>query len=205
MKYLFSTDVKKTRSYWVKSIKSKFVEKERLQKKYKLIEDKKSFFVWITLPLTKSNNSEVLISALEWILELWINVVLLASAEKAYQKPVDELKKKYWDSILLIDDNEESERDIYALCDSVLFLKSDSDKVESSLSYWAVPIVVFSKDFDSDLLRDFDPLLEKWNSLVVNWNSHWNVIEWVVRAKETFKFSYDWNLLRTNCSQSVNE
>jgi len=204
MKYLLSTDSDKNRSYWIKSIKSKFIEKERLQKKFKIIEDKKLFTLWITLSLTKKNNWDTLLKALGWILELWATIFLIASAEVGFQKPIEKLKTKYWNNLFLLENKEGNERDIYSLCDATLFLKCDSEKIESSLSYWSVPIIIYWKDFDKNLVKDFDPLLEKWNSFLVNWETHWSVVEWFVRAKETFRFSYDWNLLRTNSAQSVN-
>ena len=203
MKYLLSNDKDKNRLYWVKSIKSKSIEKERLQKKYNIIEDKKLFILWVTLAITNVNNAKTLIDALEWILELWATVLLIAYAESEFQKPIENLKNKFWDNLLLLENNEETERDIYSISDAVLFLRFNTQKIQNSLSYWSVPIILLSKEFDANLTKDFDPLLEKWNSFVVNWKTYWSAVEWFVRAKETFKFSYDWNLLRTNCCQSI--
>lgn len=188
------------RQYDAKLLKKKFDEKECLQVKYWLKKDKTVFTVWITLPLTLGNWSDELIDAINWCLNLGMHVVLLASAEKEFQVIIEEFQRKHVGKIAVLSDELESEADIYALSDICLFLEMDINKIKSCLSYWCVPVCFQDK---VPIIQNFDPLLEKWNWYILTKKDVWHLIEGVLRAKETYRFPYDWETLKARCVETV--
>jgi hypothetical protein len=82
-------------------------------------------------------------------------------------------------------------------------MENDDIKIKNTLSYWTIPLVIYNDKFNKDLLKIFNPILEKWNCYIISKKTHWHILETVIKSKETFWFSYDWNLLRTQCAQSI--
>lgn len=71
-----------------------------------------------------------------------------------------------------------------------------SDRTDQALDYVkkykAVPIVYE----ESRIFADFNPIEEVGNAFVYAENSSWHMLAAVVRANETYKFSYDWKSLK---------
>lgn len=188
------------RLYSQKNLKWKFNEKERIQKLYWLNVDKNVFIVWNIIPLTSKNYSEHLLKTIEWLLEIWSQFIMIASAEEKFQKPIEELLNKYKWNIALLDDNDQSIRDIFSISDLCVFLSHTDDDIRSSMSYACVPIVF--NDSKKSIISDFNPLLEKWNWFTINKSTMWSIFEWIIRAKESYKFPYDWENIKKRCLES---
>lgn len=63
------------------------------------------------------------------------------------------------------------------------------EKIEKSLKRKVVPIV---KTAAYSIISNFDPIKEKGNSFTFDEETPWHIFTAVVRATETYKFSYDW-------------
>ena len=177
------------------TLKKKYEIKEKIQQQLWLKVGKKTFIAWTCMAITTKNHAKELISSMEGLLEVGVQFVVLAKSEAKYQKPMEDLMQKYPWSITALEEGEASERLIYSVSDVCLFLENDENKIASSLSYACVPVC---KKW-SDIVKNFDPLLEKWNWFNLNWDTHWHIFEWIIRAKETFRFPYDWETLKKQC------
>ena len=199
LKNIFLSNDKNERLYSINAIKSKSLEKERLQSFLWLKKWKKNFVLWFIWEITSKNFWNDFLETLKVILNLDIQILILAKAEKEFQDKIWDLYTDFKNNFLVLPENEENLRNIYAISDSILFLWVDDKKILSALSYWVVPILLNSENLELELLKDFDPLKEKWNSFFINWENYAFFLEAILRAKETFRFSYDWWVLRTHC------
>jgi len=202
MKQIFLLNDKAERKYSCDSIKLKHLEKEFLQWKYGLEVWKKKFVLWFTWEITSEDLWGEFLKSLEILLELDLQILILAKSEKQFQEKIWELHKKFSDKFLVLSDSEENLRDIYAISDSILFLWVDDNLILSGISYSTVPIISNHREAKVDLLEDFDPLREIWNSFFVKWQNFAFILESILRAKETFRFSYDWWVLKTHCTNT---
>jgi len=71
-----------------------------------------------------------------------------------------------------------------------------TDRTDQALDYVkkykAVPVVYK----ESRIFADFNPIEEVGNAFIYSENSPWSMLEAVLRANETYKFSYDWKSLK---------
>jgi len=199
MEKIFLSNDTTERKYSIDTIKSKHFEKEFLQEKFWLKKSKKRFVLWFTWEITWENFWEEFLKSLETLLELDVQIFILAKAEKNFQEKIWKLHENFPEKFLVLPDSEENLRDIYAISDSVLFIWVDDNALLSALSYSVVPVIMNFKNLQIDLLEDFDALRELWNSFFVKWENYAFILESILRAKETFKFSYDWWVLKTHC------
>lgn len=199
MSKIFLSNDTTERKYSINTIKSKHLEKEILQEKFWMEVWKKKFVLWFDWEITSENFWDEFLKSLEILLELDIQIVILAKSEKKFQEKIWELHEKFSNKFLVLADSEENLRDIYAISDSVLFLWVNDDTIMSAISYSTIPVILNNENLKIDLLEDFDPLREKWNSFFIKWDNFAFILEAVLRAKETFRFSYDWGVLKTHC------
>ena len=197
-KIFLSNDIAE-RKYSIDSIKSKFFEKEFLQEKFWMEVSKKKFVLWFNWEITSKNFWDEFIKLLEILLELDVQIIILAKSEKEFQEKIWKLHENFSNNFLVLKDSEDNLRDIYSISDSILFLGVDDDAIMSALSYLSVPVILNDKNIKMDLIEEFDPLKEKWNSFFAKWSNLAFLLEAVFRAKETFRFSYDWWVIKTHC------
>jgi len=202
MEQIFLSNDKAERKYSCETIKSKHLEKEFLQSKFWLEIWKKKFVLWFTWEITSENFWEEFLKSLEILLELDVQILILAKSEKEFQEKIWKLHEKFSNKFLVLSDSKENIRDIYAISDSILYLWVDDNLILSALSYSVVPVILNHENLEIDLLEDFDPLREIWNSFFVKWQNFAFILESILRAKETFRFSYDWWVLKTHCANT---
>lgn len=186
------------------TLEKKYEEKIKLQKQYGLQENQKVFVVWYSQDITSINFAEDLIKTIEWCLETWIQVVLLASAEKKFQWPMEKLQEKYKNKIAIIKNDEENEINIYKMSDVCIFLNNNDSKVKKCLSYWCVPLYLKSQNTNK-IIKNFNPLSEEWNGFIIDKSNYWHIFANIVTSKETFSFPYDWENLQKQCIESSNK
>ena len=188
------------KQYSLKSIKDKQINKKELQKELKLKESQDLFLITVTTELTDSLKGEDVIIALQGLLEIGIQVVLRARGSKKYQKYAEELLKKYPNNFRIIDDNDECLRKMYAGGDASIFLDfNNEEEIENCMRYGNIPVSVAHKD-----LEDFNAVEERGNAFIITKVSPWYIFEAVVRAKENFKFPYDWKNIQKACIETKN-
>lgn len=198
-KKLYITDDSANRLYSHQNLKWKPNEKERLQKLLWLKVDKKKFVIWNVISLTDKNCTVELLKSVEWLLELWIQFIMTTSAEEKYQWPIEALIEKFPWQIVLSNDTEEWIRDIFAIADIWIFLSFEEGLISSAMSYGCIPVCINSNN--NQIIQNFNPLLEKWNAFVFDKASQWNIFEAVIRARESYKFPYDWENLKLQCTK----
>ena len=205
MNKIFLSNDESERKYSIETIKSKHFEKEFLQEKFWIEIWKKKFVLWFDWDISLNRLWDEFLKSLEILLELDIQILILAKSEKQFQEKISNLHQRFSNKFLVLADSEDNKRDIYAISDSVLFLWIDDDSIMSAISYLSVPIILNSDNIKVDLLEDFDALRESWNSFFIKWRNYSFILEAVLRAKETFWFSYDWWVLKTHCLNTFKE
>ena len=199
MKEIFLSNDKAERKYSDEAVKSKFLEKENLQEQLSLRKWKKIFTLWFVWEITEEKFWNEFLKFLEIILELDVQILILAKAEKHFQEKLWNLHEKFSDKFLVLPDSEENLRDIYAISDTILCMDIDENVILSALSYISVPVIFNPEKIKIDLLQDFDPLKELWNSFIAHGDNYAFILEATLRAKETFRFGYDWGVVKIHC------
>jgi hypothetical protein len=76
----------------------------------------------------------------------------------------------------------------------IIFVSSDMSSEAMSLvkKYEAVPVIKKG----TKAFFDFNPLKEIGNAFLYSDNSAWHMLEALIRAQETYKFEYDWKVLK---------
>lgn len=73
--------------------------------------------------------------------------------------------------------------------------------VDYVVSTGGVPVVSSgASDFS-----DYDPISEEGNAFIYSENSPWHLLSALIRAVETFKFTYDWRSLKYQVQDTVDE
>jgi len=116
-----------------------------------------------------------LVSILEGVRALDVDVVILADSN------IDSLSKI---AIILPYDRKNRSK---LLCASDMALVFDFSDVGEMLIHGAIPVT-----FERPEVADYNPNRETGNSFVYKNNDLWSMFAALVRARETFKFPYDW-------------
>ncbi len=160
----------------------------------------KVFHVGSILPITKSN-AKIFFRAAEAMCELGFCVSVLAEGDNESRERLFEFADKYENFEVFEDLGNENRNKILTRSDVALFLSEpDSETMNEVLSRGIVPIIPESRDF-----KNFDPQTESGDSFIFEENNFWQLASAIIRASENFKFSYDWNNLKKNVLEKVEE
>ncbi|MEW6102960.1 MAG: glycogen synthase GlgA [bacterium] len=108
-------------NYSQKNIKDKVLNKLSLQKKNKLVEDKDIFLIGMTTRLCDQKGLDITSSAIDDIMNMGIQLVLLGTGEEKYHRLLEEMAKKYKKKIgINIKFDDKLARMIYGGCDAFL-------------------------------------------------------------------------------------
>lgn len=94
-----------------------------------------------------------------------------------------------------------SKKEALAISDTIFLFPSQTSEVHSIyefLEYKTVPIS-FKTSVTRKILNSFDPLQEKGNCFLYERENMWSMFEAIIKAKETYRFSYDWETLLRAC------
>ena len=189
-------DNKIYQKYSKKMIQNKEKNKVAFCQDFGLPYDKKVALLCITFPLTEKNNISIIQDVMNGILEMPVEIVLTAIGTPKYQKYFTDLSKEVGKQIVIIPDNDENKRKIYAASNMILApCDSDEclDEVKQAMQYGVIPIVS-----DQDFVTNYDPVQENGNAFVYSKGSPWSFFATLVRAFENFKFPYDWKNIQVN-------
>ncbi|MBD3156460.1 hypothetical protein GF369_01395 [Candidatus Peregrinibacteria bacterium] len=67
---------------------------------------------------------------------------------------------------------------------------------------WEAGVVPIVKPFN-DSIVDYNPNTESGNSFIYEEDNYWDVFAAIVRARETYKFPYDWKFIMRSCKRSA--
>lgn len=87
-------------------------------------------------------------------------------------------------------------------CDAVYFhgRKPSREKIEKAFKSGVVPI---AKTATYGIVHDFDPVKEHGNSFTFDKETPWHIFAAIIRATETYKFSYDWKNIQTEGKEAI--
>ena len=93
----------------------------------------------------------------------------------------------------------------FAVADAILLFPSQTKTLFSELlmamKYGTVPIV--PEDIKTkNIIRPFDPVNEKGNGFLFQKNDVWNIFAAIIRAKENYRFPYDWENVIRACMEN---
>ena len=189
-------DNKIYQKYSKKMIQNKEKNKIAFCQDFGLPYDKKVPLLCITYPLTEKNNISIIQDVMNGILEMPVEIVLTAIGTPKYQKYFTDLAKEYDKQIIIIPDNDENKRKIYAASNMILAPCDNGeclDEVRQAMQYGVIPIVS-----NQDFVTNYDPVHESGNAFVYSKGSPWSFFATLVRAFENFKFPYDWKNIQVS-------
>lgn len=74
---------------------------------------------------------------------------------------------------------------------------------EAALKHaWEAGVVPIVKPFN-DSIVDYNPNTESGNSFIYEEDNYWAIFAAIVRARETYKFPYDWKFIMRSCKRSA--
>jgi len=189
-------DNKIYQKYSKKTIQNKEKNKVAFCQDYDLPYNKKVPLVCITYSLVDQNNLELIKKMMEGLLEQKVQMVITAIGSEKWQKYFTEMASKHENRFIIIPDNNENRRKIYAASNMIIVPANSDECLEESkkaMAYGVVPIMM-----QNDFAEDYNPVEEKGNSFIFEKESIWNVFTALVRAMENFKFPYDWKNIQAN-------
>jgi len=183
-------DNKIYQKYSKKMIQNKEKNKIAFCQDFDLQYDKKVPLLCITYPLTEKNNIEIIKDVMNGILEQPVQIVLMGIGTQKYQDYFTELAEKNSKQIVIVPDNDENKRKVYA-ASNIILIPADSTEcmkeAQNAMQYGVIPIIS-----EQDFVEDYDPVQEKGNAFVYSEGSPWSFFATLIRALENFKFPYDW-------------
>lgn len=81
----------------------------------------------------------------------------------------------------------------------VVFFQDDEALLKRAWEAGVVPILQQFKDS----IVDYNPNTESGNSFIYEDKNYWAVFAAIVRARETYKFPYDWKFIIRSCKRSA--
>lgn len=189
-------DNKIYQKYNKKTLTNKEKNKIRFCQDFGLRYDKKSPLLALTFPLSEENNIEMLKDVMAGILEEDILMVLTGIGTKRNQEFFTDLADKYSEKMVILDENEENKRKIYASSD--IFINTCNTKeclveMENAMNYGVVPIST-----QNEFIADYNGAKETGNAFIYKENNPWSFFAAMIRAFENYKFPYDWKTIQKN-------
>lgn len=187
------------KNYSKTSLKLKIENKLSLQKESKLFSGKDNFLIGIFVPLEESDYGNTYIEAIKALLEVGFQVAICSPMNEKYKKIMELFHKEYPEQFVAVSHSDESERKTLAACDATLMLSEHDALLKRALTYGVVPVTTEEKQ-----LEDFNAVEEKGNAFIIPALTLWHVFEGCIRARENFKFPYDWKNLQVSCMETIN-
>ena len=109
--------------YTYKKILRKNLNKEALQKRYKLDQDERAFVIVMASRITEQKGFDILLPTIEPLMQRNIQFIFMGDGDKTYIKEINKLIRKYPKRIALVsfDENKTDETMLYAGGDAALF------------------------------------------------------------------------------------
>ncbi|MBI5412087.1 hypothetical protein HZA43_02820 [Candidatus Peregrinibacteria bacterium] len=189
-RYTPAYDNKIYQKFSKKTIQNKIKNKIALCQDLGIPYDKKVPLFCITYPLTDKNNLAILQEIMAGILEQPIQLAMTGIGTEKYQKYFTELGTKYPHKIIILPDNDENKRKIYAAGDGILVLSDTMEclrECKQAIQYGAVPITP-----PNDLVQDYNPNMESGNAFIYSKGNSWSLFATLIRALENYRFPFDW-------------
>lgn len=149
-------------------------------------------------PITKRNNSEIFLRALEAMCELGFSVSALAEGDMEAQSICFDIAQKYPNNFQIIESLPKNRAHIMKNSDVLVFPEIPSDKILKEI----VKNGIVSVLPQGGKFQNFDPQKEVGNAFTFSKSNFWEFLSALIRASENFKFSYDWQNLQKNLRET---
>lgn len=194
-------DNKIARKYSARTVEHKNENKLALQREHGWLEDTKTPILCIPTALTEANGGALIDSLLPGILELPVCIVVRAKGGKRFGERIMALQKTNRHRIGMMPDDDTEMRKMLAGSDMSLFACAHDDgELELALRYGCVPISA-----NREPLEDYDPVQETGNAFLYESPTVWQTFAALVRALETFRFTFDWKTIQRHAMETYEE
>lgn len=191
------TDTVLYKNYSKTSLKAKIGNKLEMQKAFKLESGTEIFVMGITSPIREANKGNDVVEAIKALLEIQTQVIVCAQVDTKYEKIFNLFQKEYPKHFTVLEYSPENVRKTHAAVDSELFVaypENTEDVLDEALRYGVVPVSI-----SHESLVNFNAVEETGNAFLIHQINLWYVFETCIRAKENFKFPYDWKTIQQAC------
>lgn len=195
-RYTPAYDNKIYQKFSKKTIQNKIKNKIALYQDLEIPYEKNVPLFCITFPLTDKNRLDLVQEVIMGILEQPIQIILSGIGTEKYQKFFTELSAKNSRKIIILPDDDENKRKIYAASDGILISGETEEclkECRQAMQYGAIPISP-----SLDFLENYNPNLEKGNAFVYQKGSPWSFFAGIIRALENYRFPFDWRNIQVN-------
>ena len=188
--------------YNSKSLEKKGKNKQSLREELGWPNEPKRPIVCLPAGMTDALGGQLLEEAIEGILSLPVEILILGKGSEKYGKLFTELSSKHGHRIHIIPNKEGGIAKMLAASDIALFFSDPTDLPElgQCLDYGVVPISPRAKN--ESVIQDYNPVSETGNSFLYEDPSSWHFFAALVRAVETHRFPFDWRTIQKHCMES---
>lgn len=157
-----------------------------------------TFHIGSVLPLTGDGASAACLQALEGVCELGFDVSVLAEGDRKACDQCFALAQKYPGKFRVLEGVPKNKASIITDVDAMIFFtKPDRKLLDSVMREGVVPVAP-----ESCGVFDFDPIQEAGNGFTFSGASMWDMFAAIIHCQDTFRFSYDWKMLKKNVEES---
>ena len=194
-----ATDPHIATNYDAATLDKRLDNKLALQREAKLPEDPEVPLIGIISRLTDSKGFDILGEAIDHILELGVQFVLMGTGDQHYHELFSQMVQQYpRQAAIFLTFNTPLAQRIYAGSDMFLMPSRFEPCGTSQLiamHYGSVPIVRATGGL-ADTVREADPVTGQGNGFVFEAYDRWMLFAAIVRAVETFKHPTVWRQLQ---------
>jgi glycogen synthase len=168
-----------------------------MQKVFQLESGTEIFVMGITSPIRETNRGNDIVEAIKALLEIQTQVIICAPVDVKYEKIFQLFQKEHPKHFAVMEYSPENVRKTHAAADSELFVsypENTEEVLDEALRYGVVPVSI-----SHESLTNFNAVEETGNAFLISQISLWHVFETCIRAKENFKFPYDWKNIQQAC------
>ena len=193
------TDDLLTASYSIKNIEKKLDNKEILQKRFNLPQDRNKFIIGMVTRISEQKGLDLLVANFEsLLLNLDFQFIIVGEGEPQYRLFLEEMIKKYPDRVAgHFSFESQLPKLIFAGADAILipsrFEPSGLVQMEA-MRYGCIPIVRKVGGL-ADSVDDFDPRYDKGTGFVFKKYDPFSLAIVIVRASEAYKQKREWRKL----------
>ncbi len=162
---------------------------------------KKIPLIAITCPLTDKNGAELLEAVMEGLMEIPVEVVLMAVGSPRHQEFFSKLAEANPRKVLIVESGDELRHRLYAAADLLLVAGESEEclkEAKNAMAYGVIPVMG-----PQNFATDYDPVQEKGNAFIYTQKSPWSVFGACIRALENYRFPYDWKNIALEAMESM--
>jgi starch synthase len=194
-----ATDPHIVANYDASTLERRLENKLALQREAKLAEDPNVPVIGIISRLTNSKGFDILGEAIDHVLDLGVQFVLMGTGDQHYHELFSRMAQQYpQQAAIFLTFNTPLARRIYAGSDMFLMpsrFEPCGTNQMIAMHYGSVPIVRATGGL-ADTVQDYDPHTGQGNGLVFQEYDRWQLFAAIVRATETFKHKDLWRQIQ---------